>query len=101
MKSRINGVLVFLFASVLGVAIYMLVNQGRQYGHHYWMMNPMWMMGSGIAIILALFGLVAIVLYRYTSTPHNQSLHILQQRLAKGDISEEEYNRLRDILKEG
>jgi putative membrane protein len=69
-----------------------------------------WFSGHGIfsvllniIIITALVG-ITIKLFRIGGSPPaaNQdaadTINILEQRLAKGDISEEEYLRIRDIL---
>jgi uncharacterized membrane protein len=100
MKSRISGILVFLFATIFGVTIYLTFSQGRFYRGHFWMMNPYWMMGSGILFVLVLFGLVGFVLFRYPLKKDNRAFQVLQHRFANGDITEEEYNQLKDILKE-
>lgn len=70
-----------------------------------------WFFGHGIIgsslTLIVFFGLIVLVyrLYRSNNTElpatrdARDSLLILEQRLAKGEISEEEYRRIRAILK--
>lgn len=64
------------------------------------MMSPFWMMGLGGLIIAAGVGLVVYILMRYPLKQPSNAYEILQQRLINGDISEEEYNHLKNILHE-
>ncbi|RSL33320.1 hypothetical protein D7Z54_11875 [Salibacterium salarium] len=68
-------------------------------------------MGSGSCVffgILIILAIIAVVVWmrRGTDTNHssqsssNHSLEILKERLAKGEISEEEYDRLKRKLEE-
>ena len=69
-----------------------------------------WFFGHGIVglglTLIVFFGLVVLAykLFRSNDTKHpasrdtRDSLLILEQRLAKGEISEEEYQRIRAIL---
>lgn len=100
MKSRINGVLVFFFATIIGIILFFILSQDSIYVRHYWMMSPFWMMGLGGLIIAAGVGLVVYILMRYPLKQPSNAYEILQQRLINGDISEEEYNHLKNILHE-
>ncbi|SFP97381.1 SHOCT domain-containing protein [Salibacterium halotolerans] len=75
------------------------------------MMNGTGMMGSGFCVflgILIILAIIAVVVWmrRGTGTNHSSqsssshSLEILKERLAKGEISEEEYDHLKRKLDE-
>ncbi len=45
-------------------------------------------------------GLIAVLKTLRGSKPDRDSLNILKQRLAKGELTEDEYRHLRDVLNE-
>lgn len=73
--------------------------------------NGYGMMGGGwfgyMLIPLIIIGVIIYAVFklsnnnkngRYASQQHDSSLDILNERFAKGDITEEEYNRKKDML---
>ena len=64
-----------------------------------------WLMGIGGLVFLAFIGLLVYLLVRHhtdTTTPSRQEStaeQLLAERLARGDIDEDEYRRRRDALR--
>jgi putative membrane protein len=64
-----------------------------------------WVMGIGWLVFLAFIGLLVYLLVRHhthTTTPGRQEStaeQLLAERLARGDIDEDEYRRRRDALR--
>jgi putative membrane protein len=64
-----------------------------------------WVMGVGWLVFLAFIGLLVYLLVRHhteTTTPGRQGSsaeQLLAERLARGDIDEDEYRRRRDALR--
>ena len=64
-----------------------------------------WVMGIGWLVFLAFIGLHVYLLVRHhtdTTTPRrqaNSAEQLLAERLARGDIDEDEYRRRRDALR--
>ena len=80
-------------------------------GYGYGMMDGFGIYGIIFAVIKLLFWLVVIILiykavkkmnikdfYKGSIDVKDNSLQILKERYAKGEISEEEYKRMKDIL---
>ncbi len=51
-------------------------------------------------VALVNLGLIAVIKTLRGRVPDQDSLNILKQRLAKGEITEDEYRHLRDVLNE-
>ena len=51
-------------------------------------------------VALVNLGLIAVVKTLRGSAPNQDSLNILKQRLAKGELTEDKYRHLRDVLNE-
>lgn len=77
------------------------LNNGN-YGHFsgYYGGGMIFMMGFGLLILLAIvLKLVKQNSISNFSTHSNSALDILNERLAKGEINEEEYNKVKTMLK--
>ena len=83
------------------------------YGWHYQGMGGGWWIVMMIAMVLfwtlLVFGIVALVRHNRPTSPHtstsstsstSSAIAILQERFARGELTEEEYNRRRAILKD-
>lgn len=78
----------------------------RYGGYGYGMMGYGWgwLMMLGV-VVLTILGVVALVRYlhhpnKYNTQPHSSSaLDILNERYAKGEIGEEEYNKKKSQIK--
>jgi putative membrane protein len=73
---------------------------------YYYGSGPSWLMPLTMAIAMALFwgGLVTVVVlvlrhFRVQPQGHRDAERTLADRLARGEIDEDEYTRLRDILR--
>ncbi len=74
-------------------------------GNGWW-----WVMGIGMIVVVALIVLLVVVLVRHYNSPEHQSPRttdasssaesILAERLARGEIDEDEYRRRRDALRQ-
>ena len=52
------------------------------------------------SVALINLGLIAVLKTLRGNKPDQDSLHILKQRLAKGELTENEYRHVRDVLNE-
>ncbi len=77
------------------------------YGWHNDAMGSGWwvLVMVGMFAFLAVFVIGAVLLVRHYGQPHNDhrvgtsAIEILQQRFARGELSEEEYTRNLELLK--
>lgn len=94
-------------AIVLGLLL-LLPTLGMILGGRGWMMGPgmmgpgmmgCWGWGWGVAVVLLLIaGVILVVLGLARREGTDSALEILRQRLAKGEISQEQYEELRRLL---
>lgn len=59
-----------------------------------------WMMPFGMVAIWVVWGLIVYAVYRQLSRPSTSPLTVLKSRYAKGEISHDEYVRLKKEIKE-
>lgn len=72
-----------------------------------WGMSSFWTFSSLLILFLLFISVIVILVWmmkpnliRSSRTNENQAIDILNERLAKGEISEEEYDRLKEKIKE-
>jgi len=76
--------------------------------HHWWFPSPFWaviMWIAGIAVIVLVVWIIARALQSFISQGNSRSYseaeRILDERFARGEISEEEYLRMKKVLRKG
>jgi len=76
--------------------------------HGYYFGGGWWMMGLGMLFWVVIIGLAVWAIVRFTGShrtaqgePHSEDpLELLKRRLARGDVDETEYQRIKEHLQE-
>lgn len=106
-----RGCLVWMFAAFALLAVVMLTGGGMGYSMDYWMMRP-WMgngwgmgwglMGLGMVVFWIVIGLGVFFLMAGYRRPWREdgdrALAIARERYARGEITQEEFEKVRRAL---